>query len=100
MSRVDGKIVTVYDGIDYSFYIAEVEIRVDPLCVQIEGEGNDVDVACTLAVAEQAAFYSISTGKDTELCCCYCLSSVIVIVQADDHFFSLGDVRTKVLDLG
>lgn len=96
---MDGKIVTVYDSIDCRLYIAEVEIRVDPLCVQIKGESNDVDVACTLAIAEQAAFYSVSTSKGPKLCCCYCLSPVIVIVQADNNFFSLGDVRTEVLDL-
>lgn len=97
---MDGKIVTVYNRIDCRLYIAEVEIRVDPLCVQIKGEGDDVDVACTLAIAEQAAFYSISTSEDAKLCCCYCLSPVVVIVQADYNFFSLGDVRTEVLDLG
>lgn len=100
MPRVDGKIVTVYDSVDCRWHIAEVEFRVYPLCVQIEGESNDVDVACTLAIAEQAPFYSVSTSKDAKLGCCNCLSPVIVVVQADNNFFSLGDVRTKVLDLG
>lgn len=60
---MDREIVTLRDNVDDMLKIAEVEIRVDALGVEIQGEVDEIDVAGTLAVSEQTALDSVATSK-------------------------------------
>jgi hypothetical protein len=47
--------------------VADVEFGVDPLGEQVERQGDDVDVAGALAVAEQRALDPVGAGQDAQL---------------------------------
>ena len=55
MARVDGQPVAVLGHAPQRVDVADVELRVDALAEQIQGQGDDVDVAGALTVAEQRA---------------------------------------------
>ena len=64
--------------------VAEVERRVDPLREQVHGQGDDVDVAGPLAVAEQGALDPVGTGQHGQLGRGHRGAPVVVRVQAED----------------
>lgn len=47
--------------------VREVEVGIDSLRVQVECEGNDVDITGALAVAQKTSLDAVSTGEDAEL---------------------------------
>lgn len=59
---VDGDFSAVFNSVDDGGYIAEVDIGVDALGVEVECEGDEVDVSGSFAVAEEAAFNAVRTG--------------------------------------
>src|SRR5690606_10900713 len=67
MARVHGQLVAVLDAAPHFVDIGEVEAGVYALGIQIEGQGDKIDVAGALAVAEQAAFDAVGAGHDGEL---------------------------------
>ncbi len=38
----------------------------DTLRVEVESEGDEVDISSSFTIAENGAFYTVSTGKNTE----------------------------------
>jgi hypothetical protein len=69
------------DGVD----VREVEVRMDALRVEVEGERHQVDVAGALAVAEQAALDPVGAGHQAQLGGGDRGAAVVVRVEADDH---------------
>ena len=67
MARVDGQTRAVLELARHSVDIGEVKSRHDTLGVHVERDGNDVHVAGTLAVAEQATFDAIGAGQQAHL---------------------------------
>ena len=63
--------------------VGEVERRVDPLGEQVHGQGDDVDVAGALAVAEQRALDPIGAGQHGQLGRGDRGAPVVVRVQAE-----------------
>lgn len=66
MAWVDREIVTLGDDVDDMLKVAEVEIRVDALGVEVQGEVDEIDVAGTFAVSEQTALDSVATSKESK----------------------------------
>lgn len=66
MAWVDREIITLRDDVDDMLKIAEVEIRVDALGVEVQGEVDEIDVAGTFTVSEQTAFDSVATSKKSK----------------------------------
>jgi hypothetical protein len=62
MSRVYGEIVTLCDDVDETLDVTEVDARVYTLRIQIQSKVYKVNVACALAVPEQATFDAVGTG--------------------------------------
>jgi hypothetical protein len=73
--------VAVLGGAPDLIDVAEVDHRVDPLAVQVEPEGHQVDVARPLAVAEQASLDPLRSCQYRELCVGDGGSTVIVRVH-------------------
>src|SRR6185312_2177023 len=68
------------DGVE----VAEVDLRVDALSEQVDAECDQVDVAGTLTVAEQAALDAVGAGHVAELGRGDRGSAVVVRVQSED----------------
>lgn len=66
MAWVDRKIIALCDDVDDMLKIAEVEIRVDALGVEVQGEIDEIDVAGTFAVSEQTALDPVATSKESK----------------------------------
>ena len=67
MTGMDGKVVAGSDDIDDSLDIGEIDFGVDALCVEIEREVDEVDVACTLAVPKQASLDTVGASQLAKL---------------------------------
>jgi hypothetical protein len=72
---------------------------IDALRVQVEREGDEVDVAGALAVAEQAAFDAVGAGHQAELGGGRAGAAVVVRVHAEDDAVAAGEVAVHPLDL-
>ena len=64
--------------------VAEVEGRVDALGEQVHGQGDHVDVAGALPVAEQGALHPVGAGQHGQLGGGHRRAAVVVGVQAED----------------
>jgi hypothetical protein len=52
MAWVDRELAAVFEGAGNGIDVREIESWVDALCIHVEGEGDEVDVACPFAVAK------------------------------------------------
>ena len=74
-------------------------LRIDALRVHVEGEGDEIDVAGALAVAEEAALDAVGAGHEAELGGGDGGAAVIVRVEADEDAVAAGEVLVHPLDL-
>jgi len=115
MPRMDREIITSGDSVDHTLEIVEIEVRLDSLGIQVEGEINEVNVARSFSVSEETTLNAITACKDTKLgrsnastydgllkanyYCKWIHTSVIMRMQANNDLFPFGDVGAEVLDL-
>ena len=71
----------------------------DALRVHVEGEGDEVDVAGALAVAEEAALDAIGAGHEAEFGGGDGGAAVVVRVEADEHAVAALEIAVHPLDL-
>jgi hypothetical protein len=62
VTRVDRKTGALGHGVDDREHVAKVEIGLDTLRVEVEGESDEVDVSSSFTVAKDGAFYAVSAG--------------------------------------
>ena len=98
MAFADGQLVAVLDGPADLVEVGEVDLRVDALAEQVHAEGDEVDVAGALAVAEQAALDAVGAGEVAQLGRCDTGAPVVVRVQADDDRLAALEVADHPLD--
>jgi hypothetical protein len=98
-TRVHGDVVALRDHFDALFEVGKVEFGRDTLGVHVEREGDEVDVAGPLAVAEQATLDTVGTSHQAEFRCSDARAAVVVGVQRDDDVLAVLDVAAEVLDL-
>ena len=67
VARVHRHAVAVLGDASQLVDVGDVEAGVDALREQVHRQRDQVDVACPLAVAEQAPFDPLGTGHDAEL---------------------------------
>ena len=65
--------------------VREIEVRHYSLCIEVERQRDEVDVAGTLAVAEQAALDAVGAGHQAQLGRRHPGSTVFVRMQRDHH---------------
>lgn len=63
---MDGKVIALGDSIDNTLKVAEIETRGYALGIQVQSKVDEIDIACSFAVAEQATFNSVATGQNTK----------------------------------
>jgi hypothetical protein len=61
VTGMDGKTSTFRDGIDDWEHVGEVEMGLETEGVEVEGEGNEIDVSGSFSVSEDCSFYSVRT---------------------------------------
>jgi len=60
---MDRQLVAVFDGLADLVDVREVDLGIDTLREHVEAQRHEIDVAGTLAVAEQAAFDTVGAGQ-------------------------------------
>ncbi|SIJ27713.1 Uncharacterised protein [Mycobacteroides abscessus subsp. abscessus] len=96
---VDADLVAFGDRVDDLVDVGEVEFGIDALRVEVERDGDEVEVAGPLPVAEQAAFDPISARHDAELGRSDPGPAVVVRVEGDGHLVAVGHVPAEPFDL-
>src|SRR4051794_33250559 len=96
---VDADLVAVLDGAADLVDVGEGDLRVDALAEQVQAEGDQVDVAGALAVAEQAALDAVGAGAVAQLGGGDGGAAVVVRVQAQHDRVAVGEVAVHPLDL-
>ena len=74
-------------------------MRVDTLGVEVQGHGDQIDVAGALAVAKQAAFHAVGAGHQTQFGGSDAGTAIVVGVQADQHAVTTVYVAAEPFDL-
>jgi hypothetical protein len=90
--------VAVLGGAAQLVDVGDVELWVDAVHEQVHRQGDDVDVAGALAVAEQRALDAVGAGHHAELGGGHRAPAVVVRVQRDDHRVALLDRAAEPLD--
>jgi hypothetical protein len=99
VAGVNGQVVALGDGLDRLEQAGEVEVGMDALGVEVDAEGDEVDVSGALAVAEETAFYTVATGKEAKFRGSNPGATVVVSVETDDDVFAIVDVPCEVFNL-
>ena len=100
VARVHGDVVALCDGVDDMIEVRKVEFGRDALGIQVEREGDNVDVPSALAVAKEAALDAVRAGHEAEFGRGDTRAAVVVRVERDDAAVAVADVLAKVLNLG
>ena len=83
------------DGI----HVGEIQQGIDSLSIQVQGDGDEVEVAGALTVAEQGAFHAVGPGHQAEFGGRHAGAAVVVRVQADERLVAGLQVAAEPLDL-
>ena len=76
-----------------------VEARIDPLAEQVQRQGDDIDIAGALAIAEQRALDPVGPGHHAELGRGDRGAAVVVRMQAEDQAVAVAHVAREPFDL-
>jgi hypothetical protein len=79
--------------------VGEVEVRVDAVRVEVQGDDDDVEVAGAFAVAEERALDAVGAGEQGEFGGGDAGAAVVVRVQGNDRAVAARQVRAHPLDL-
>ena len=99
MALVDRQLVAVLGDLADLGDVGEVDHGIDALGVEVQAQGDQVDVAGALAVAEQRALDAVGAGHDAELGGGHAGAAVVVRMQAEDHRLAVLDGAVEPLDL-
>src|SRR3954468_2424190 len=72
--------------------VPEIQFRINSVHVEVEGDGNDVEIAGALAVAKKRALDTIRPGKKPELGRGHASATIVMGVQADDQAIAFTDI--------
>ncbi len=78
--------------------VVDVELGVDALTEEVQGQGDDVDVASAFAVAEQRALDPIGAGHHAKLGGGDGTAAIVVRMQTQDDRVAVFDVAMEPLD--
>src|SRR6202047_1308700 len=99
MPWMHGKLIAMFNGADDLVDVGDHQPRIDPLAEQVERQGDDIDIAGALAIAEERAFHPFRA-------CHYCKfggrhsgASVVVGMYAEGDRLAVADGAAEPLDL-
>jgi hypothetical protein len=61
VTGMDGKSGAFRNGVDDGEHVGEVEMGLESKGVEVEGEGNEIDISGSFSVSEDCSFYSVRT---------------------------------------
>ena len=64
---MDGEVSAGGNDVDDGLDIAEVQLGVDTLGIELQSESDQVDASCAFAVAEETALDTITAREKTKL---------------------------------
>ena len=96
---MDGNSVAVLHRSTDLVDVGEVDFRIDALCMQIQPQCDQVDVARPLAVAEQASLDALRAGQHCQFGARNAGAAVVVRVDREDHRIASGQILVHVFDL-
>ena len=99
VARVHRQLRAFLDGARNAVDVGKIELRVDALRVEIEREGDKIDVAGAFAVSEETALDALGTGHHRQFGGGDGAAAVVVRMHADDHAVTARDVAVHPLDL-
>src|SRR5512132_1757727 len=84
MPRMHGQRRAVFRRANHRTDVAEIELRIDALRLQVQRERHEAHVAGALAVAEKATFDAIGAGHQRELGCRDAGAAIVVRMHRHD----------------
>src|SRR6266404_6725481 len=79
--------------------VAQIQTRINTLCIHIERYGHYIHVARTLTVTEECPLNALRAGQQAQLCAGDARSAIIVRVQADEGCLAIAQVPAEPFDL-
>src|SRR5258708_37416832 len=79
--------------------VAQIQARINTLCIHIERYGHYIHLARTLPVTEERPLNALRTGQQAQLCTGDARSPIIRRVQADDSCLAITQVSAERFDL-
>ena len=79
--------------------VGEIQPRIDAVGIEVERQGDEVDVAGPLPVAEQRPLHSLPAGQHSQFRLRDGAAAVVVGVQREDHLVPVAQVGVHILDL-
>lgn len=67
---MDWKVITLRDNVYCSLQVAKVEIWRYTLGIEVQSEGDEINISGSFAISEETAFNTVSSSQDTKLCSC------------------------------
>ena len=98
VARVDGQAVAVLGDAAQGIDVGDVELRVDAVGEQVHRQRDDVDVAGSLAVAEQGPLDTVGAGHHAELGGGHRTPTIVVRVQRQHDLLAPADRAEEPLD--
>jgi hypothetical protein len=99
VARMNGQSVTIFNRLDDFINVRKVEPGVDPLCVHVERNCDEIDITGPFTIAKQASFDPVRPGEQAKFGCGDARAAIIVGMQADDHPVAVRDVTAEIFDL-
>ena len=96
---MNGQLVAVFNGLNDLVNVAEIKTGVQALRVHIQRERDQINIASTLAIAEQTTFNPVAASQQTKFGSCNAAPSVVMRVQAYDDLIARTDVAAHPFDL-
>lgn len=98
-SLVDRDLVALLDQLDDRVEIRKVHVGSDSLGVKVQRKGNEVNIACSLAISKQSSLHTLSTSHLCQLSRRNGAATVVVRMYRNYKLSSLGHMRAEVFDL-
>ena len=95
---MDRQLVAFLDDRFRLVELRQVELRVDALRQQVEGDGHEIHVARPLPVSEQRSLDAVGSRHQAELGSRDGRASIVVWMHADDDALPARDVPLEPLD--
>ena len=99
LTGMHGQASAVLDGSTHMIDVVEVQLWVNALGVEVQGQRHQINVSGTFSMPEQAALHPVGPGHLSQFRGGDSGSPIVVRVQRDRHELPVFDVAAEVLDL-
>ena len=79
--RMHGQLIAVLGHLAHAVDVGKIELGIDALRIEVQGQGHEIHVARAFAVAKQRTFDALGPGHDAQFCGGDAAAAVVVGVQ-------------------